>query len=211
MKFVFYLVTKLPKELKLALATTVIIILLPAFSLVVLATSGIGFLAEIFVEVDAQTNQVQIFDADGNPLGIVKLSLNWPTKGWVSDEFGSHQPWRRQLGLPPHGGIDIAAPAGQPVTPFLVGSVVEVDPIDDGHCGLGIKLAHEYNLTSRYCHLSQVANLELGQVVIPGQAIGLSGNSGTSTGPHLHFEIRVYGITLNPRLFLAGNPSSLGD
>ena len=206
MKLIWYLITKVPKELKLALLTTIIIVSLPAFSLVVIASSGLGFLANILVEVDTQTNQVQIFDAEGKPIGTVELSLNWPSRGWVSDEFGSHQPWRQQLGLPPHGGIDIAAPAGQPVTPFLAGQVIAVDPIDDSHCGIGIKLAHDYNLSSRYCHLSQVANLQPGQLVIPSQVIGLSGSSGTSTGAHLHFEIRIYGISLNPRLFLNGNP-----
>ena len=53
MKLIWYLITKVPKELKLALLTTIIIVSLPAFSLVVIASSGLGFLANILVEVDS--------------------------------------------------------------------------------------------------------------------------------------------------------------
>ena len=193
-------------ELKVVIVTLMVLILLPGIVLVVIATAGVSLLTEALIEVDYQNNLVQLFNADGQPVGEIELSLNWPTKGWVSDDFGSHQDWRKRLGLPPHRGIDIAAGLGQPVTPFLSGQVIWLSNLDIGNCGRGLRLVHEHNLSSLYCHLDQVADLPIGTVVYPGQVIGLMGNSGLSTGSHLHFEIRIYGISINPRLFLKGQP-----
>ena len=61
------------------------------------------------------------------------------------------------------------------------------------------------NVTSLYAHLSKIA-VTKGQDVQPGDVIGLEGGTGWATGPHVHFETRVFGIPVNPRTFVAGNP-----
>jgi murein DD-endopeptidase MepM/ murein hydrolase activator NlpD len=60
------------------------------------------------------------------------------------------------------------------------------------------------NITSLYGHLSQV-NVKVGDEVKPGDIIGLEGQTGWATGPHVHFETRVFGIPVNPRTFISSN------
>jgi len=61
------------------------------------------------------------------------------------------------------------------------------------------------NVTSLYAHLSKIV-VTKGQNVQPGDVIGLEGQTGWATGPHVHFETRVFGIPVNPRTFVGGNP-----
>jgi murein DD-endopeptidase MepM/ murein hydrolase activator NlpD len=93
-----------------------------------------------------------------------------------------HQSWRF------HSGTDLAAPMGTPVLATRAGRVSVSDFL--GGYGLTVILRHEDgNLESRYAHLSQLA-VEAGEWVEQGEVIGLVGSTGTSTGPHLHFELR---------------------
>jgi murein DD-endopeptidase MepM/ murein hydrolase activator NlpD len=93
-----------------------------------------------------------------------------------------HQSWRF------HSGTDLAAPEGTPVLATRSGRVAVSDNL--GGYGLTVILRHgEDNLESRYAHLSRVA-VRPGEWVEQGEVIGLVGNTGTSTGPHLHFEMR---------------------
>ena len=105
---------------------------------------------------------------------------------------------------PVHTGIDIAGRTGDPVTPFMKGKVIYVGDLSWGY-GKHIIVDNDNNISSLYAHLSKV-NVTVGQEVKPGDIIGLEGSTGWSTGPHLHFEVRVFSIPVNPKTFINGNP-----
>ncbi|CAM5245373.1 M23 family metallopeptidase [Streptomyces griseomycini] len=106
-----------------------------------------------------------------------------------------------------HSGQDYAVPTGTPVVATHGGTVVKAGPngAGDGPAyGNAVVIKHGNGVYSQYAHLSQV-NVQVGQVVKTGQKIALSGNTGNSSGPHLHFEIRTtpnYGSAVNPMQFL---------
>ncbi|MFJ6937330.1 M23 family metallopeptidase [Streptomyces sp. NPDC101132] len=107
-----------------------------------------------------------------------------------------------------HSGQDFAVPTGTPVKAVHKGVVVKAGPngAGDGPAyGNAIVIKHANNTYSQYAHLSKV-QVRVGQTVSTDQRIGLSGNTGNSSGPHLHFEIRTtpnYGSAINPVTFLA--------
>lgn len=209
MKFLLWLNRRIGIELKVALITLGVLIVLPAFSVVVLASSGISFVGQALAAVNPVSHLVEIFDANGNKVHELELSTTWPTTGYVSDEFGAFNPVRKLLGLNRHTAIDIANErhqVGTPVTPFMVGKVVKANPIDDSACGKSVKVEHGNGITSLYCHLNATA-ASVNTDVKPGDVIGYMGSTGASTGPHLHFQTMVYGIPVNPRIFMVGEPA----
>lgn len=120
--------------------------------------------------------------------------LRWPVVDIVTSEFGMR--WGR-----PHQGLDINAPTGTAVYAAAAGTVLSAGTMD-GY-GIQVTLQHANGLTTRYAHFSATAlGLVAGDGVSAGQLIGLSGCTGSCTGPHLHFETRVDGVAKNPRLFL---------
>ncbi|MFF3316461.1 M23 family metallopeptidase [Streptomyces sp. NPDC003035] len=106
-----------------------------------------------------------------------------------------------------HSGQDFAVPVGTPVKAAGAGTVVKAGPNGGGDgpaYGNAIVVKHANGKYSQYAHLSKI-NVHLGQKVAAGQKIAASGNTGNSSGPHLHFEIRTtpnYGSSLNPAAFL---------
>ncbi|MEU3774655.1 M23 family metallopeptidase [Streptomyces sp. NPDC032472] len=106
-----------------------------------------------------------------------------------------------------HSGQDFACPVGTPVKAVHDGVVVKAGPngAGDGPAyGNAIVIKHADSTYSQYAHLSKI-KVSIGQKVAKGALIGLSGNTGNSTGPHLHFEIRTtpnYGSAVNPVTFL---------
>jgi len=98
-----------------------------------------------------------------------------------------------------HKGIDLGCHAGTKVHAARSGNVV-FSGYEEGYGNLVI-IEHEFGYRSYYGHLSKIA-VKRGQSVKPGEVIALSGNTGRSTGPHLHFEIRKNGRALNPMTFL---------
>ena len=212
MKFIAALFVWLYKssklELKIVAATLFTLLVLPLMSVVVFANAGIALISEALVSVNPTTQAVEVYDPDGNVLVELELSTTWPARGYVSDEFGTNDPFRRMLGLGAHTGIDIANAyglIGDPITTFMDGTVIRVNPDDVGHCGKSVRIAHGHNIESLYCHLDSIVALE-SQAIVPGEVIGYMGNTGTSTGPHLHFQVEVYGIPVEPRLFVTGEP-----
>lgn len=102
-----------------------------------------------------------------------------------------------------HGGIDIAICEGTPVFAMADGRVKLAQTGYNGGYGTLVILQHANGLESYYAHLSQVL-VSPGDVVKKGQVIAKSGNTGRSTGPHLHFECRLNGVRVNPEHFYEG-------
>lgn len=98
-----------------------------------------------------------------------------------------------------HEGVDMAGPVGTPIYATADGVVVHAG-WSSGY-GRLIKIQHEFGIETRYGHLNAI-RVEVGQRVSRGDRIGDMGNSGRSTGPHLHYEIRVGGEALNPMIYL---------
>lgn len=206
MSFLFWLYRSSKTEIKIVLATLAVLILLPVFSVVVAASSGAGVVGDALALLNPVTRVVELFDTNGNKVGDVELSVNWPVNGTVTDEFGTQETWRKLLGLGAHSGIDISNEFDTPITPFMVGTISGVDNIDDSACGKSITIQHKHNISSFYCHLNSAVEFPIGTEVKPGDIIGLMGSTGTSTGSHLHFGTTVYGVLINPRTFMVGEP-----
>lgn len=118
--------------------------------------------------------------------------FTWPTSGQVSSRFGPR--WGRM-----HQGIDIAAPTGRPITAAKSGKVIVAGP--SGGYGNLVVLDHGGGLSTAYAHQSRIA-VRVGQPVTQGGLIGFVGSTGFSTGPHLHFEVRVNGAARDPLPYL---------
>lgn len=100
-----------------------------------------------------------------------------------------------------HDGLDISAPIGTPVLATANGKVL-IATQDDNKFGKYIKIEHQENLQTFYAHLSEI-NVKKGQIIEKGQVIGKVGNTGLSTGPHLHYEIIRDGKKVDPKDFFA--------
>ena len=98
-----------------------------------------------------------------------------------------------------HPGIDFVAPVGTVFAAAATGVVISARPVPE--YGNMIEIDHGNGLTTRYAHASRL-DVHEGDLVLKGQPIGLVGTTGRSTGPHLHFEVRDHGQTLNPEKFL---------
>ncbi|MFD3331678.1 M23 family metallopeptidase [Streptomyces sp. NPDC058700] len=113
-----------------------------------------------------------------------------------------------------HSGQDFAVPVGTPVKAAGFGTVVKAGPNGGGDgpaYGNAIVVKHANGTYSQYAHLSKI-KAHVGQKVAAGQQIALSGNTGNSSGPHLHFEIRTtpnYGSAVNPAAFLRSHGVSI--
>lgn len=117
-----------------------------------------------------------------------------PVRGLLTDGFGGrHDPF---TGRPAnHGGVDISTNYGRAVIAPADGVVAKAEWAS-GY-GKVVYLSHGYGYSSRYGHLSKIA-VKPGQKVKRGDVIGYVGSTGRSTGPHLHYEVRVNGKTVNP-------------
>ena len=129
---------------------------------------------------------------------LAALPSRWPVRGSVNSEFGRrHSPW---TGAPEfHGGIDIASERGTHVRAPAPGTVVFAG--SQAEYGNTVILDHGNDIKSLYGHLQKI-HVTQGQRVERGQVIALSGNTGKTSGPHLHYEIQVKGQPINPRGFL---------
>lgn len=118
--------------------------------------------------------------------------LVWPVSGPITSGFGMR--WGRM-----HEGIDIAVPSGTPVHAAASGTVIYAAWMT-GYGNL-VVLDHGNGLATAYAHNSSLL-VSLGQHVSQGQKISLSGSTGHSTGPHVHFEVRVNGVAVDPLGYL---------
>jgi murein DD-endopeptidase MepM/ murein hydrolase activator NlpD len=118
--------------------------------------------------------------------------LSWPVSGPVTSGFGSR--WGRM-----HEGIDIAVGQGTPVHAAAAGTVIYAGWME-GYGNL-VVIDHGNGLSTAYGHNSALAS-SIGQTVSAGQVIAYSGSTGHSTGPHVHFEVRVNGSPVDPLGYL---------
>jgi hypothetical protein len=129
---------------------------------------------------------------------LVLLPSRWPVRGGVNSEFGKRlSPWTKTEEL--HSGIDINARPGTPVRAPAPGTVYFAGSHPD--FGLTVILDHNDNVRTIYGHLSKVL-VRHGAPVERGSTLGLVGNTGRSSGPHLHYEVLVKGQAVNPRAYL---------
>lgn len=144
-----------------------------------------------------QTDDGRIGIAGEKGLRSVKGML-WPLRGRITGQFG-----RRTdpdgYGSAFHSGLDIAAPAGSTVLSALGGTVVYSGWM--GGYGLTVVVEHENGMISLYGHCSELAVTE-GERVFAGQPIAFVGSTGRSTGSHLHFEVRINNLPVDPLSFL---------
>lgn len=128
----------------------------------------------------------------------------WPVAGILTSGFGNRRdPLTGQRAL--HSGIDISAPPGRPVAAAASGVVVKTEQY--GGLGRAVFVSHGFGRTTVYGHLSRLL-VTPGQKVERGTPIGLVGNTGRSTGYHLHYEVRIDGRSVNPLPFLLSGPRS---
>jgi len=115
----------------------------------------------------------------------------WPTAGQVTSYFGERE--GRQ-----HSGVDIPRPKGSPIHAAKSGTVVAAGW--NGDYGKTVDISHGNGVVTRYAHCSKIA-VKPGDAVAKGELIGLVGETGRATGPHLHYEVRIGGRPVNPSKF----------
>lgn len=133
-----------------------------------------------------QTSSGTLTEANSSSgsLGSKAVPSGRPVTGRLTQEF--HRG---------HNGLDIAVPVGTPITTTMDGQVVHAGWNNQGYGNLVIVENGEYR--TYYAHLSSIP-VSVGDAVKAGTTIGLSGNTGNSTGPHLHYEIRQNKVPIDP-------------
>jgi murein DD-endopeptidase MepM/ murein hydrolase activator NlpD len=126
---------------------------------------------------------------------VIDQALTWPTRRVVVTSFFGPRKNPFGEGERQHEGIDLAAGVGTDVFAIAGGSVTKAGTTK-GY-GQMLEIDHGKGLMSRYAHLS-ATDLRRGDVVVGGSLIGKSGRSGRVTGPHLHLEVRLNGLALDP-------------
>jgi len=122
----------------------------------------------------------------------------WPVRGWLTSGFGNRiSPFTGSVAM--HNGIDLAARRDTPIM-ATASAVVSYEGFDSG-LGKVVKLNHGYGMQTVYGHLSKV-NVRIGQKVKRGDVVGFVGNTGLSTGPHLHYEVIVNNVPVNPLRYI---------
>ena len=125
----------------------------------------------------------------------------WPVKGIISSWFGYRpDPFTGVRRF--HGGLDLAVPQGTPVKAAMDGRIADVGY--NQMFGNYVIINHERGLQTLYGHLSR-QDVHVGQAIAQGQILGLSGNTGYSTAPHLHFGVYRGGVSVNPLKYLPGS------
>jgi murein DD-endopeptidase MepM/ murein hydrolase activator NlpD len=147
------------------------------------------------VAVGQETNLEQLVTAlEGKHAHLASSPSIWPAKGWLTSRYGyriSPFTGRRQF----HAGIDIASASGTDVIAPARGRVVFAGP--QGPMGNTVVIDHGYGVRTHYGHNAEL-RVKRGQQVERGDLIAVIGNTGRSTGPHLHYTVEVNGKTRNP-------------
>lgn len=130
----------------------------------------------------------------------------WPVEGQITGSFGERiDPFNGEGSF--HSGVDISAAVGSTVIAPADGTVIFADFL--GGYGRAVVVDHGHGITTRYGHLASFA-VAAGQFIHRGDTIGYVGLSGRSTGPHLHYEVRINDTPVNPHKYLRMTMAHLG-
>lgn len=174
-----------------------------------------GQLVAVKVPMDDDTLMAALYDGDLAPHGFYDqdgLGMRGSFRsrpldlGRITSRYG--QRFDAFTGAPAfHRGVDYGVPVGTPVVAVGAGRVKAIG--NSARAGNFIKLAHAGGYESSYLHLDRV-DVRKGDVVDANRVIGKSGNTGRSTGPHLHYELRLAGIALDPLATMPPSTVALG-
>lgn len=147
-----------------------------------------------YKRIDRLLNEIEMYR-----IAVAAMPVGRPLPRWrrMTSGFGVRRdPFRKVPAM--HSGVDFRAPTGDPVKSTAAGRVVRAGTL----AGYGklVEIRHKHGISTRYAHLSRI-DVKSGQRIAKGARIGRVGNTGRSTGPHLHYEIRVFGKPINPVRF----------
>lgn len=158
-------------------------------------------------ELDAEGPELEkvmkSIQASMNPAYLPSI---WPHASKINQEYGFRRNPFGGRTYEFHAGMDIDGDRGEIVVAPGNGLISEAGY--KGGYGNMIEIDHGNGVTTRYGHLSKI-EVEVGSEITRGSMIGLVGSTGRSTGPHLHYELRVNGRPVNPRFFLPAEPTTL--
>ena len=162
------------------------------------------------LSVEALQEEANLLTATWNRRNLPRQWSNGPwqrpiPEGYpTTSVFGSRREYRSPVPIYAtfHTGLDWAAPIGEQVTAPVPGTVALAEELITK--GLAVVLDHGQGVLSGYWHLSEIS-VEVGDFVEAGDLVGLIGSSGISSGSHLHWEVRIHGVPVNPRQFLYGS------
>ncbi len=177
----------------------------PASSEEFTAGSGgpFGELTESETDKTGIEGQLRTIEATGNPSFLPTI---WSHLGKINNEFGYRRNPFGGRSFEFHAGLDIDGERGD-VVAVTANGIVTKSGWEGGYGNL-IEVDHGNGLTTRYGHLSKIG-VNAGDTVQRGQLIGLIGSTGRSTGPHLHYEVRLNNKPINPRRFLPPEPPEI--
>jgi murein DD-endopeptidase MepM/ murein hydrolase activator NlpD len=148
-------------------------------------------------------NQIRSISTTSNPSFLPTM---WAHLGKINNEFGFRRNPFGGRNYEFHAGMDIDGERGDLVMAPANGTILKAGW--QGGYGNMIEIDHGNGLTTRYGHLSKI-EIQVGDSVTRGQLIGLVGSTGRSTGPHLHYELRLNDKSINPRLLLPPEPTEI--
>jgi murein DD-endopeptidase MepM/ murein hydrolase activator NlpD len=152
-------------------------------------------------EEAAIEEQIKAFFQVSEPSNVPNI---WAHVGKINNEFAFRRNPFGGRSYEFHGGLDIDGEKGDVVISPANGTVLKAGWT--GGYGNMLEIDHGNGVTTRYGHLSKI-EVQVGEVLKRGQEVATVGSTGRSTGPHLHFEVRVNNTSVNPRRFLPPNPS----
>jgi len=159
--------------------------------------------SEPVIEESDMEDRMRVIQTTSNP---AFLPMMWAHLGKINNEYGFRRNPFGGRSYEFHSGMDIDGEKGDNVLAPANGIVTKAGW--QGGYGNLIEIDHGNGLTTRYGHLSQ-GNVQVGETVQRGQLIGLVGSTGRSTGPHLHYELRLNDKPINPRRLLPLEPIEL--
>ena len=148
-------------------------------------------------------DQIRALASTSNPSYMPTM---WAHLGKINNEFGFRRNPFGGRSYEFHAGMDIDGERGDSIMAPANGTIVKAGW--QGGYGNMIEIDHGNGLTTRYGHLSKL-EVQVGDAVARGQLIGLVGSTGRSTGPHLHYELRLNDKSINPRLLLPPEPTEI--